>query len=226
MIHYHGTPITPNRYIETMGGRHFCVSYAAPSQLSICLRIGASVMLDNGAFSAYTRGLQMDVDGFYRWLEPHLGHPHWAVVPDVIGGTVEQQREMVKAWPYPRHLGLPVWHLGMPLDYLRELVDGWPRLCLGSSGEYWQVGSEKWARRMDEVFNMLTREYGRVPWLHGLRMLGQSSGPWPLASADSTNIGRNFKDYPATCPECMALRLEKTNPPTLWNERPTQETLC
>ena len=98
MIHYHGTPITPNRYIETMAGRHFCVSYAAPAQLPICLRIGASVMLDNGAFSAFTRGLPLDVPGFYRWIEPYLAHPHWAVVPDVIGGTVEQQRAMLATW--------------------------------------------------------------------------------------------------------------------------------
>lgn len=225
MIHYHGTKISPNRYLEKMAGRHFCVSYASPSQLDICLRIGSSVMLDNGAFSAYTRGLQLDVPGFYRWIEPHLAHPHWAVVPDVIGGTVEEQRAMLKTWPFSKMLGLPVWHLGMPHDYLLELVDNWPRICLGSSGEYWQVGGEKWSRRMDETYNLLARR-GPLPWLHGLRMLGQAAGPWPLASADSTNIGRNFKDHPATCPECMALRLEKTNPPTLWEERPTQEQLC
>lgn len=225
MLHYHGTPITPNRYIEKMGGRHFCVSFVAPHQLLICLRIGASVMLDNGAFSAFTRGAEFDREGFYRWIEPHLGHPHWAVVPDVIGGTVEQQREMVKTWPFPRALGLPVWHLGMPLDYLRELVDEWPRVCFGSSGEYWQVGSAKWAGRMDEAFNMLAQR-GPIPWIHGLRMLGQADGPWPLASADSTNIGRNFKDHPAQCPECMALRLEKSNPRPKWANQPTQEILC
>lgn len=225
MIHYHGTPITPNRYIDKMSGRHFCVSYAAPAQLEICLRIGSSVMLDNGAFSVFTRGLKFDVDGFYKWIEPHLGHPHWAVVPDVIGGTVEQQRQMTASWPFHKSLGLPVWHLGMPIDYLFELVDVWPRVCFGSSGEFWQVGSDKWNRKMDEVFNALSKR-GSIPWIHGLRMLGQSSGPWPLASADSTNIGRNFKDHPPICPECMALKLEKTNPPTLWEEKPLQETLC
>lgn len=56
-------------------------------------------MLDNGAFSAKTRGLPFDLPGFYAWAEAHLAHPHWAVVPDVIDGTVEQQREMVKTWP-------------------------------------------------------------------------------------------------------------------------------
>ena len=33
MIHYHGTPISPIKAIETMGGKHFCVSYARPDDL-------------------------------------------------------------------------------------------------------------------------------------------------------------------------------------------------
>ena len=53
-------------------------------------------MLDNGAFSTKTRGLEFNLTGFYEWVEPLLAHPHWAVVPDVIDGTVEQQKEMVK----------------------------------------------------------------------------------------------------------------------------------
>ena len=86
-MHYHGTPISPRAQLERMAGRMFCVSYAVPQDLATCLRIGQSVMLDNGAFSAKTRGREFDRDGFYRWIEPILSHPHWAVVPDVIDGT-------------------------------------------------------------------------------------------------------------------------------------------
>ena len=118
MLHYHGTPITPRAQLQRMAGRMFCVSYAAPQDLATCLRIGQSVMLDNGAFSTFTRGAAFDRDGFYAWIEPHLAHPHWAVVPDEIGGTVEQQRAMVSTWPHRREYGAPVWHLGLPLEYL------------------------------------------------------------------------------------------------------------
>jgi hypothetical protein len=225
MLHYHGTPITPRVSLERMAGRMFCVSYAAPSDLRTCLRIGQSVMLDNGAFSTYTRGAKFDRDGFYRWIEPHLAHPHWAVVPDEIGGTVEQQRAMVATWPYRKEYGAPVWHLGLPLEYLFDLCNDWPRACLGSSGDYWQVGGSAWRGRMDQTFNALIRQFGRVPWLHGLRMLGQAEGPWPLASADSTNVGRNFKDG-VICADCMAMRIDSINPPTLWTERLIQEELC
>lgn len=225
MLHYHGTPITPRRSLELMAGRMFCVSYAAPSDLKTCLRIGQSVMLDNGAFSVFTRGAKFDREGFYAWIEPHLGHPHWAVVPDEIGGSVEQQKKMVATWPYRKEYGAPVWHLGLPIEYLFDLVNDWPMVCIGSSGEFFQIGTPKWIGKMDQTFNDLIRQFGRIPWLHGLRMLGQGGGPWPLASADSTNVGRNYKDG-VVCAECMAQRIDAVNPPTLWQERPIQEQLC
>lgn len=226
MIHYHGTPLTPRSELLKMGGKNFCVSFAHPNDLDVCLKIGQSVMLDNGAFSVKTRGIEFDLSGFYEWIEPNLNHPHWAVVPDVIDGSVEQQREMVKTWCFPKNLGMPVWHLGLPIDYLLELCDVWNRVCFGSTAQFWQIGTQQWCKRMDQAFNALHKTFGQhLPWIHGLRMLGQSSGPWPLASADSVNVARNFKDY-SRCADCMAHRIDSTNPPTLWSEKPIQEELC
>lgn len=225
MIHYHGTPITPIAQLERMAGRHFCVSFAHPQDLARCLSIGQSVMLDNGAFSAKTRGLEFDIDGFYSWVEPVLAHPHWGVVPDVIDGTVEQQRQMVATWPFRREFGIPVWHLGLPIAYLIDLCDDWGRVCFGSAGAYWEIGSAKWRGRMDEAFNALVKAFGaQLPWVHGLRMLGQAAGPWPLASADSTNVAQNFK-RDGGCAECKARPIDATNPPSLWVERELQGEL-
>jgi hypothetical protein len=224
MMKYHGTPITPRAQLERMAGRMFCVSFAAPQDLATCLRIAQSVMFDNGAFSAKTRGLPFDLDGFYAWIEPMLAHPHWAVVPDVIDGTVEQQRAMVATWPHRKEFGVPVWHLGLPISYLLELIDSWGRVCLGSAGEFWNIGSAAWCRRMDETFNALATQYGRLPWVHGLRMLGQAAGPWPLASADSTNVAQNWK-RDTGCAECKAAPIDRINPPSTWGGRPLQEIL-
>ena len=222
MIHYHGTPITPKAQLARMEGRNFCVSFERPDNLAHCLRIAQSVMFDNGAFSAKTRGAEFDLKGFYAWVEPILAHPHWAVVPDVIDGTVEQQREMVATWPYRKDFGLPVWHLGLPISYLIELCDEWGRVCFGSAGAYWQIGTPSWCGRMDEAFNALVRTFGsQLPWIHGLRMLGQAEGPWPLASADSTNVAQNFK-RDTGCAECKAALIDAINPPTLWEPRPLQ----
>lgn len=217
MIHYHGTPITPKSSLLEMSGRHFCVSFAEPRDLEDCLRIGQSVMLDNGAFSAFTRGKQMDFEGYYQWVDEHLQHPHWAVVPDVIDGTVEQQRQLIEQWPFPRELSAPVWHLGLSLEWLVELATEWPRICLGSSGAYWQVGSPAWCERMDQAYEVLTRQFKRLPWVHGMRMLGQSGNRWPLASADSTNVARNFKRNQEH-PDEMAGRIDAIQPARRWKQ--------
>lgn len=215
MIHYHGTPITPKRLLLEMSGRHFCVSFARPDDLADCLRIGQSVMLDNGAFTAFTKGKKMDVPGYYAWLERHLTHPHWAVVPDVIDGGEDEQRQSMRDWPFPKELSAPVWHLGLSIDWLLELADNWPRICLGSSGAYWEVGSAAWSHRMDEAFEALNRTRRHLPWIHGMRMLSQSDGPWPLASADSTNVARNYKRN-GEHPDAMAARIDAIQPAKRW----------
>lgn len=222
VIHYHGTPITPRGALLEMSGRHFCVSFAEPRDIEDCLRIGQSVMLDNGAFTAFTQGRAMDLPGFYAWVEEHIGQPHWAVVPDVIDGTVEQQREYMKGWPFPKQLSAPVWHLGLSLDWLLELADNWPRVCFGSSGAYWQIGSSAWCKRMDEAFDALASRHRHLPWIHGMRMLGQSDGPWPLASADSTNVARNHKTV-GKHPEVMASRIDSLQPARRWRGNPQME---
>lgn len=207
-IHYHGTPITPAAQLARMGGEHFCVSFARPDNADVCESIGQSVLWDNGAFSAYTRGEVVDERALYAWLEPRLYHPHRAVIMDVIGGDVDKQREMISRWPFPRAMSWPVWHLDKPLDYLSELADEWGALCLGSAGAYWEVGSMTWERRMEQVFEHLSRR-GRMPWLHGLRMLGQVDA-WPLASADSTNVAQNY-GRDTGCAYCKARTLNRTN---------------
>lgn len=213
-IHYHGTPITPKAQLARMAGEHFCVSFANPSDADTCEGIGQSVLWDNGAFSFRERPVPLDERTLYEWLEPRLYHPHRAVVLDKIpmpgqtGTSVEDQRAMVKRWPFPRDLSWPVWHLDKPLDYLSELVDEWPGVCLGSAGDYWEVGSVTWERRMDAVFEHLARR-GRLPWLHGLRMLGQVKS-WPLASADSTNVAQNH-GRDTGCAYCKAREINKVN---------------
>ena len=226
MMKYHGTPITPKHQIARMVGRNFCVSYARPDNLAVCLQIGQSVMLDNGAFSAKTRGEPFDLPGFYAWAEQHLKHPHWAVVPDVIDGSEEQQRDMVSTWPFRREFGIPVWHLGLPISYLIDLCDDWGRVCFGSAGQYWDIGSTAWCGRMDEAFNALVHAFGaQMPWVHGLRMLGQVDGPWPMASADSTNVAQNFK-RDTGCAECKASPIDSLNPVPVWVPHPLQVSLC
>jgi len=107
-----------------------------------------------------------------------------------------------------------VFHLHMPMEHLHFLVSAYPKVCLGSSGEYAEIGTPHWTRRMDEIFDFLAKR--RVmPWIHGMRMLGQCDGPWPLASADSTNVAQNFK-IRTGCADCLAGRIDRVQPASKW----------
>jgi len=220
MIHYHGTPLTPRFDMIKMAGKCFCVSFANPNDADWCLANGQSVLWDSGAYSAFLRKETVDWNAYYAWLEPRLGHPHWAIIPDVIDGQMQDQVELVATWPFAKALGAPVWHMALPISYLLHLAQEWPRICFGSSGMYWQVGSDAWSRRADDAFNSLERA-GLRPWIHMLRGLDLAGDRWPFASADSVNVARNFKRN-FICPERMARRIDGIQNPIRWQVRATQ----
>jgi hypothetical protein len=213
-LHYHGTPITKrDPHLEKLKGHCFCVSYAHPTDLQWCIENAQSIMLDNGAFTTFTKGKVFDKHGYLEWLDYPLRGPNWAVVPDIIGGSVEEQRECQKDWPYPDSLSCYVWHMNLPLDWLRELVESHPRVAFGSSAEFWQVGSENWCRRADEAFETVER-YGNRTWVHMLRGLKVCGKRWPFASADSSNIARNHGSHKIKkCTKSMATRLDSVQCP-------------
>jgi len=225
VIHYHGTPITPRRELEKMAGRHFCVSFAHPQDADWCLENGQSVMWDNGAFSAFTKGKDFDVFGYEKWVEPKLFHPHWAVIPDVIGGGIEEQRNLLSQWMFSKELSAPVWHIHLPVDWLLELCDNYPRVCFGSSGKFWKIGTDEWVRRLDLGFNALQKR-NMKNWIHMLRaMSAASKGYWPFASADSTNVARNFKNKGyEKCPEQMARTIDAKQPKHDWEIKAEEQT--
>lgn len=190
-IHYHGTPITPNRVIMEMAGAHFCVSHAAPSQVRLCHELGQSVMLDNGAFSVWKRGHEPNWCAYYEWCDRWLDYPTtWAVIPDVIVGDERDNDALLKQWPF-RDRGAPVWHMHESIARLEHLTREYPRVCIGSSGEYAEVMSARWQRRMDEVWRRLSVNGCRTPNVHMLRGLQLIRERWPFASVDSTDIARN-----------------------------------
>ena len=190
-----------------------------------CFKNGQSVMWDNGAFTSYTQGKEFDLKGFISWVEEFLYPPHWGVIPDIIGGTIEDQKKLMIQWPYCKELSAPVWHMNLSLDWLLEIADTYPRFCFGSSGKYWQVGSDVWANRCDEAWNELTKK-GFRPWVHMMRGLSLCGDVWPFASADSTNVARNFKNIgQQVCPERMARRIDSIQCWKKWSIKQTQMSL-
>lgn len=193
--------------MQELRGRHFCVSFAAPADIQRAHDWGQSVMLDNGAFSAWTAGRSTDWPGYYAWCDRWLPRfpTTWAVVPDVITGSEELQDELIQQWPHGFR-GAPVWHMHESLDRLLRLSQEWPRICIGSSAEYARVLSPKWVTRMDAAWDFLSTGHRYWPWVHMLRgMQLCAKGHWPFASLDSTDIGRNH-NRPQNTPRGMADR--------------------
>ena len=221
MIHYHGTPITPITALYELRGRCFCVSHAAPGDVSRCHSIGQSVMLDNGAYSKWKRGRDTDWPSFYDWAEPWLGFPTtWAVIPDVIDGGSQMQDALIREWPFA-HKGAPVWHMDEPLGRLERLAGEWPRVCIGSTAEYAVVLSGCWVRRMDECWGALARGRRFLPTVHMLRGMQLSGDRWPFASVDSTDVAQNH-NRPQNAPRAMADRWDALQCPGKWHNQPEQ----
>ena len=223
MIHYHGTPISPRSELIKMAGKHFCVSFEDHRDTDWCVNHGQSVMLDNGAFSAFTKGKSINFEAYEKWKEPYHYPPNCAILPDVIGGSGEDQRTLLKKYAHlQKHVIAPVWHMNLSIEWLLEIADNYPRFCFGSSGQYWQVGSESWCRRSDQAWNELLKR-GHRPWVHMMRGLSLCGDKYPFASADSTNVARNFKNKGAeVCPERMARRIDSVQNPLKWTIKEIQ----
>ena len=243
MIHYHGTPVggKTEDVVRFLTGRHALVSYIRQDDLGAVAEVTQSFVLDNGAFSVWKRGHELDYDGYVEWVTNWYRHPgfDWALIPDVIDGDEHENDEFLHRWAdtsVADH-GVPVWHLHESLDRLARLCHGYHTVALGSSGDYKSPGSVLWWGRMRQAMDAICDEHGRPPCkLHGLRMLNPNVfTKLPLASADSTNAAANsgnterFGLYkPPTTGQraaVIAARIEQHNSAPVWRRTPLQQEL-
>lgn len=207
-----------------LAGKHFCVSFANPNDVLCCHQIGQSVMLDNGAFSLWSKNKAVDWRNYYDWAERWLEYPTtWAIIPDVIDGDESENDMLIARCPIVRHQAAPVWHLHEPIDRILRFLDlGYNRICFGSSGEYKVVGSSKWHHRIHQAFNRLSTE-GPMPWIHMLRGMSLSGEQYPFSSVDSTDVARNHHIKKNAL--IMANRWDAIQCPSGWTPQPTQREL-
>jgi hypothetical protein len=198
---YHVTPITPNSVLESLAGRALMVRWRRHDQVQLVERIAAAIAYDNGAFGFFKKARAMSFDDwrpFYAWLEPRLYAPgRWAIIPDVIGEGGQIQDALIREWPFGKK-GAPVWHTDEPIARLLRLIDHWPRVCIGSTGEHWRIWKEGragveldpiWQQRMDEVWSVLAKRR-HLPVIHMLRGTAVAH-LYPFHSADSSSVGQN-----------------------------------
>src|SRR5262245_9023159 len=128
----YGLPLNPLSALEELAGKSFCISYAHRHSkmkgraLGDAIRLVGSdgvLVVDNGAFTAHRTGERMSEDyleRFEAWAAGILERcpSAIAVVPDVIGGTEEENAELVRLWWVDSDRSMAVWHLHESLDYL------------------------------------------------------------------------------------------------------------
>lgn len=110
MIHYHGgRHSTWQVAVEIWKRRHALVSFADPQQIVIASEVAQSFAVDNGAFSVWKQGIEVNWTAYYEWVAEWLRHPgfDWAVIPDVIEGDEAANDALLAAWPFGRHAGVP-----------------------------------------------------------------------------------------------------------------------
>jgi hypothetical protein len=219
-IHYHGTPITPYPALLELRGKHFCVSYAAPQDIETVHRIGQSVMLDNGAYSLWKKGkAKPDWNAYYKWCEPWLNYATtWAVIPDSIDGSEADNNRLLNEWPFRINKGAPVWHIHESHERLQSLLNEYPRICFGSSGEYAEIGTKQWHTRMATTFDYIYNSYEpqELPAIHMLRGMSLAGSRYPFTSLDSTDVGHHRKQ---NAPGTMAKDWDSMQCPALWTIR-------
>ena len=236
MIHYHGTPCGATRedVARFLKGRHALISFYRPEDIGTAAEVCQSFCIDNGAFSAWKQNATVDWQAYYEFVDQWHRHPSfdWAVIPDVIDGDEDANDELLDEWP--GHVeGIPVWHMHESMERLNRLC-GWPRIALGSSGDFATVGTDQWWRRIAEAMEVVCEDGKPRAKLHGLRMLDPAVfGRMPLASADSTNAVRNSSSYSrfgmyqppnaSTRMSIIAERIESHQAAPVWSGVPIDE---
>lgn len=184
------------------------------------------LILDSGAFSAYTQGSAVDLLDYSRWLA-HVRSSNtelqWAVNLDVIGNGEFGTTQSFKNWQALRaehgHLVVPVVHFTSPVPIESQLspylAEGAPRVCFGGmvgsvdAVNAWAAHGLRWLR--DNAPNVLTHGLGVGPWVKRAQL------PWD--STDCSDFGLAYRFGYARLPNPAArkpidIRLGTGYPPS------------
>lgn len=198
LIHYHGTPITPDTCaIKALKGRHAFISHAHQGQLKLAAEYCQSFAVDNGAFTVWKKSGVNKIDWveYYNFVDEWKNHPRFdfCIIPDVIAGGEKENDDLLKEWELGG-CGVPVWHMNESDERFIRLCNEYDRVAIGSCGEYDVTSPKKCVGKLKDVIrHVLDKNNYPITKLHGLRMLNhQIFTQIPLSTADSTNVARNI----------------------------------
>ena len=214
MIKYHGTPVTPrNIFFKALTNRNALISFANPQDIKVAFENCNKVILDNGAFSMWTKKKKTNWNKYYDWVKEYSNRDFY-FIPDVIDGSEIENDALLKDNPFSD--GVPIWHIAESFERLERLASDYDFIAFGSSGEYSELGTEKWHSRMNEAMRVVCNKDGDPQVkIHMLRCLNPKIfTKYPFFSGDSTNLARN---HHRDGWENILNRIEKYNSPKRYN---------
>lgn len=193
MQKFHVTPITPKSEFLKLKGRNVLISYLRNENYKQAVSLCQKIYIDNGAYTFFRKGLKPNWNNFYKWLEGKT-YNHF-FIPDVIDGSEIENNNLINLNDKLdlQRKGIPVFHLHESNKRLKDLIQRFDYIALGSSGEFWELGTDKWFFRMNELMKILCDDTGkpRVK-IHMLRCLNPKIFTlFPFYSGDSSNLARN-----------------------------------
>lgn len=209
----YGLPLNPTPKLNELAGASFCVSFATRDKLGKQLDqaielVGEDgvLLVDNGAFSFWKNGTPAEhvlsdeyLDAWEAWAKNIMDRcpQAVAVIPDVIGGTEEQNAELIRlaiGGELDTDRLMPVWHLDESLDRLATLAQEWSYIAFGSTHVH-VPGTAAWHARIVEALATIDAAcaagdgYVR-PRIHMMRAQAFAH-LYAFDSSDSTNVAVN-----------------------------------
>ena len=221
MIKYYGTPLTPKSvFIKALTRRNCLIPFPNPQDLKRGIEVCNKVIVDNGAFTIWRKGGSVNWDEYYDFVDTIIEDIEFFFIPDVIDGTEEENDFLIShcLWrtDYSKK-GVPIWHINESLYRLEYLIEKFDYIAIGSAGEYKDLGTWKWHRRMDEAMKVLCN-YDGFPKvkIHMLRCLNPKIFTrYPFHSGDSTGLAQN---HSRDGWERIISRIEPFNSPLRYGE--------
>jgi hypothetical protein len=145
-----------------------------------------SLFLDSGAFSAWSKGINIDIQEYIKFIKQHEKYIDvYAVLDDILDPekTLQNQKIMEKAGLSP----LPCFHFGEPIKYLQNYLENYDYVALGGMVP---ISSKDLSIWLDELFRDFICDHKGIPKvkIHGfgltsLRLMFR----YPWYSVDSTS---------------------------------------
>ena len=145
-----------------------------------------SLFLDSGAFSAWSKGINIDIQEYINFIKEHEKYIDvYAVLDDILDPeiTLKNQQIMEEAGLDP----LPCFHFGEDIKYLKDYLDNYDYIALGGMVPISTKDLNEW---LDNLFKNFICDKSGMPIvkIHGFGLTSHKlMFRYPWYSVDSTS---------------------------------------